>query len=188
MERIRNFVEKYQRIPDHEWKIIIQNFQRKEIDKHDILLREGQVCKHLYFLESGLLRYFILKDGMEINKFFTIAPYCFTSQASFNSGLPAKENIAALEDSVIWMTSYQQSQLLLELNSWNQFTRKITQEVQFFTEEILESLQSETAEHRYLQLLKTQADLINRVPLKHLASFLGIAPQSLSRIRKRIIN
>jgi hypothetical protein len=72
------------------------------------------------------------------------------------------------------------------LPSWNLLARKVTQEVQFFTEQILEDLQNETAEARYRHLLENQPDLLQRIPLRFLASYLGIAPQSLSRIRQKI--
>ncbi len=186
LKAIRNFVEQYVRIPNEDWGIIASQFKKRELPKSYNILEEGKICKSLYFLESGLLRYFIFKDGNEVTKFFTIAPYCFTSQASFNSGKPSKETIQTIEKSVIWETSYTQNEELLKLDSWNSFARKITQEVQFFTEEILEDLQSETAEHRYRKLLNTQPELLQRIPLKYLASFYGVAPQSLSRIRKKL--
>jgi hypothetical protein len=75
---------------------------------------------------------------------------------------------------------------LYRLKSWTDFARKIIQEVQFFTEEILEELQTETAELRYKKMLQNSPALLQRIPLKHLASYLGIAPQSLSRIRKKM--
>ena len=66
------------------------------------------------------------------------------------------------------------------------FARKILQEVQFFTEEILEEIQTETAEFRYKKMLENDSNFANRIPLKYLASYFGIAPQSLSRIRKKV--
>ncbi|MEM9885644.1 MAG: Crp/Fnr family transcriptional regulator [Bacteroidota bacterium] len=185
MEQFRSFVEKYQKIPDNDWDKISNCFRKREIPKNDFILKEGKVCRHLYFLEKGLLRYFIDKDGIEITKFFTIAPYCFTSQVSFNNNTPSKENIQAIETSVLFETTFEENQSLLNLKSWNLFARKITQEVQFFTEEILEELQSETAESRYINMVNNHGNLVQRLPLKILASYLGIAPQSLSRIRRK---
>lgn len=186
MNSFKQFIEKYTPLTAGEWKQISECFEEKIIEKDEIILAEGTVCKHLYFLESGLLRYFISKEGNDITKFFTVAPYCFTSQASFNSGKPAKESIQAIEKSVIWQTTLRQTNELFELKSWALFARKIIQEVQFFTEEILEDIQTETAEYRYEKMLKQTPELVQRIPLKHLATFLGIAPQSLSRIRKKV--
>ncbi|MGB3464131.1 MAG: Crp/Fnr family transcriptional regulator [Cyclobacteriaceae bacterium] len=187
MDQFREFTKKYADISDRDWQKIEACFKRSVLPKNHMLLAAGNVCRHLWFAESGLLRFYVLKDGVENTKFFTIAPYCFTSQASFNSQKPAKEYIETIEESVIWETTYQENEALLRLPSWNQFARKITQEVQYFTEEILEDLQTETAENRYRKLMASQPQLISRIPLKHLASFLGVAPQSLSRIRKNIM-
>ncbi len=185
MNSLRKFIERYQSLSNSDWKMIEHLFKSNSVNKNEFILREGKICRKLYFLEKGLLRYFIDKDGMEVTKFFTIAPYFFTSQVSFNNKTPAKENIQAIEDAIIWEISYEDNNKLLELKSWNQFARKITQEVQFFTEEILEELQSETATDRYIKMLNKQGDLIQRIPQKILASYLGIAPQSLSRIRRK---
>ena len=74
---------------------------------------------------------------------------------------------------------------LLEIPNWSAFVRKLIQEVQYFTEQILEESQSYTAEERYIKMTEAQSSLLNNVPLKDIASYLGIAPQSLSRIRKK---
>lgn len=186
METLRQFIAQYTSLPLHEWKEISACFEKTTFDKDEVVLKEGEICRHLYFVESGLLRFYINKDGNDITKFFTEAPYFFTSQASYNAQKPAMENIQAIERSVVFQISYQLSNELFRLKSWSEFGRKITQEVQFFTEEILEQLQTETAEFRYDKMLKNNAALLQRIPLKHLASYLGIAPQSLSRIRKKL--
>lgn len=186
MEKLKQFIENYTSVSETEWSEISNFFEKVIIEKDEIILREGKVCKQLYFLESGLLRFYINKDGNEITKFFTDAPYFFTSQASFNSQKPTSENIQAIEKSTVWQVSYQHTNDLYKLNSWSEFGRKITQEVQYFTEEILQEIQTETAENRYKKMIETNPEFLQRIPLQHLASFFGIAPQSLSRIRKKI--
>jgi CRP-like cAMP-binding protein len=187
MNLFRQFIEKYTSLSDQEWSEIESCLVRKEVKKEQLILEEGKVCKHLYFLESGLLRFFIQKDGQEITKYFTDIPYCFTSQKSFSTQQPAKESIETLEDSVIWQISFEDTYRLLKITNWSNFIRELIQEVQSLTEEILEELQTETAEIRYRKMLESNDNLLQRVPLKHLASYLGIAPQSLSRIRKNIV-
>ena len=186
MDAFRQFIQQYTALSDADWAAIAQCFERRIIEKDEILLAEGTICRHLYFLESGLLRYFINKDGNNITKFFTEAPYCFTSQVSFTAQKPAKENIQAIEKSIVWQITLIKTDELLELKSWNTFVRKLIQEVQFFTEEILQEIQTETAENRYKKMMETNPAFLQRIPLQHLASFFGIAPQSLSRIRKKI--
>jgi CRP-like cAMP-binding protein len=187
LETFKQFIENYTTLSDSDWKEISQCFEQRILEKEEVLLAEGKICRHLYFIKSGLLRFYINKDGNDITKFFTDAPYCFTSQVSFTAEKPATENIQAIEKSVIWQTTLKEANELLELKSWNTFVRKLIQEVQYYTEQILQEIQTETAEHRYEKMMQTNPTLLQRVPLKYLASFLGIAPQSLSRIRKKII-
>lgn len=186
MHPFRQFINNYTTLSNEDWQAVEACLVKKEIKKETLILEEGKICRHVYFLEIGLVRFFILKDGNDITKFFTDIPYVFTSQKSFAKQEPAKESIEALEDCVLWQMTYENAFKLFENKRWNEFIRKLTQEVQEFTEEILEEMQTETAENRYKMLLKTNSDLLHRVPLKHLASYLGIAQQSLSRIRKNL--
>jgi len=186
MKAFKKFIQNYTDLPDDEWKIISNAFERKEFQKNEMILEEGYVCRYFYFLEEGLIRFFLLNDGNDITKFFTVAPYCFTSNDSFRNQKPAVENIQALEKTFAWQITLKQANDLLELKSWNTFTRKFVHEVQSHTEVLLMESKTETAENRYLNLLKKYPYLIQKIPLKHLSTFLGIAPQSLSRIRKKI--
>jgi CRP-like cAMP-binding protein len=186
LDALKRFIENYTSLPTNEWEQICRCFERRIIQKDEHILQEGSICTKLYFIESGLLHFYISKNGNHITKFFTEAPYFFTSQASFNAQKPANENIQAIEYSIVWQISYAQVNDLYKLKSWTDFARKIIQEVQFLTEEILEELQTETAEFRYEKMLKNEPELLNRIPLKILATYLGIAPQSLSRIRKKL--
>ena len=186
MHPFQKFISNYTSISEDDWQKIVSCLNRRIAEPNELILKEGKVCHHLYFLESGFLRYFVWKDGLDVSKFFTKPPYCFTSQRSYNHQIPARENIEALEESVIWEIKKEDAEKLMELKSWNVFARKLVEEVQFFTEEILVDLQNETAESRYRKMLEEGDVLLEKVPLKHLASFLGIAPQSLSRIRKKV--
>lgn len=184
--QLRNYITKYTPFSDADWAAIASKFSKIELPSDALVLEEGKICRYLYFLECGLLRYYILKDGAEVTKYFTEAPYCFTSQVSFTAQVPARESIQALEPSEIWQITLDDTNALLNLPSWSTFVRKLIQEVQYYTEVILQELQTETAEQRYWRMLHEQDPLLQRVPLKYLASYLGIAPQSLSHIRRKI--
>lgn len=188
MHPFHNFILRYTKMSNVDWQEVEDCLTKKRYKKGEILLHEGRICKKLYFLESGALRFFITKDGDEISKFFTLPLYCFTSQRSFNNEIPAQESIAALEDSIVWEMSRKDAYELYRLDSWSSFVRKLTQEVQFFTEQILEEIQNYTAEERYCKMIDQGDLLLQKVPLKHLATYLGIAPQSLSRIRKKYMD
>ncbi len=186
MHPFRQYIERYTPLPEQEWQLIFPLLRYREIPAGYMLLEEGKRCTQLYFLETGLLRYFLWRDGKDITKFFTIAPYCFTSQRSFAQELPATENIESLADSNLWLLDRTDAFQLLKYQGWSTFVRLLIQEVQFYTEQILEEVQQETAEQRYRKMLFEGDPLLQQVPLKHLASYFGIAPQSLSRIRKKI--
>jgi CRP-like cAMP-binding protein len=187
MHPLKKFMLDYVSLTEEEWLQIESKISCEKIVKDALILEQGSVCRHLYFLEKGLLRFFWWKDGEDITKFFTLEPYVFTSQKSFNDRMAAKESIQAIEDSIIWKMTYEDAHALLKLDSWNTFIRKIVQEVQYYTEQLLIDMQSETAEDRYKTMLQQSPELVQRIPLKYLASYLGIAPQSLSRIRKSLM-
>jgi CRP/FNR family transcriptional regulator, anaerobic regulatory protein len=102
LETIKHFIENYTAVPAREWDEISGYFEKRIVERDEVLLQEGKICRHLYFVESGLLRFYINKDGNDITKFFTEAPYFFTSQVSFNSQKPSLENIQAIEKSVLF--------------------------------------------------------------------------------------
>lgn len=185
MHPIRAYISNYVTLSESDWATIETCWIKVEYRKGDLILQQGERCRKLYFLENGFLRYFVHKpNGEEATKFFTEAPYCFTSQQSFTRDVPAKENIEVLESAVVWEMRQSDAFGLLRLPNWSEFVRKLVQEVQYYTEEILQDLQQLTAEERYTRMLEDQDVILQKSPLKHVASYLGIAPQSLSRIRK----
>ncbi|MEL7424436.1 MAG: Crp/Fnr family transcriptional regulator [Bacteroidota bacterium] len=186
MHSFRSYITQYTSLSQGDWEQIAACLTERIYSKGTILLEEGKICRKLYFLESGLMHFYVNRDGREVTKFFTEPPYCFTSQRSFNKDLPAGESIQAITDSRVWeMNKSDAFRLLDELPSWNTFVRTLIQEVQYYTEVILEDLQNKTAEERYAEMIVERTALLEQLPLKYLASYLGIAPQSLSRIRKR---
>lgn len=185
MHPFRKYILNYNPLIEEEWTQIENCITRKEYKKGDIILESGKICRKLYFLEEGFLRFYVLRDGEKVSKFFTEPPYCFTSQRSFTNEVPTNDNIGALKDSVVWEMSKVNAFNLLSIFNWSEFVRKLIQEVQFYTEQILEEAQNNTAEERYIKLLEDNSFIIQSVPLKDIASYLGITPQSLSRIRKK---
>ena len=183
----RKYILQYNPLSEEEWKQIEKCLTKKAYKKGDLILESGKICRKLYFLEDGFLRFFLFKDGEKVTKFFTEAPYCFTSQRSFTNDIPASDNIEALKDSTVWEISKTDAFDLLKISNWSEFVRKLIQEVQFYTEQILEEAQNNTAEERYIKMIEENSYILLNAPLKDIASYLGIAPQSLSRIRKRYL-
>lgn len=186
MSKLRSFLQNYCIVPDNDWIIISELFKKKTIKKNEEIISAGKICKYSYFIEEGLFRNYILNDGNDITNFFIPAPYLLTSRNSFLNQVPASENFQAMENSVVWFITLEQSDKLMELKSWKLFIRKFSCEVNTYIEQQMLESKLITAESRYLKLLNEQPELVNRIPSKHLASYLGVAPQSLSRIRKKI--
>jgi CRP/FNR family transcriptional regulator, anaerobic regulatory protein len=189
IETFRNFIEQYVQLSHDEWETIKYELEQHVFQKNEVILEEGNVCRYFYFFEQGLIRFYCNNDGADITTSFAIAPYCFTSKVSFRNQLPANEGIQALDKTIVWKINYQQYKELEKINAWNVFMRKLLNEIQEYTEKRMLESKIYTAEKNYENLLQQYpADLIQKLPLKHLASFLGVAPQSLSRIRNNIHN
>lgn len=185
MHPFRKYILKYQPINLEEWEKIENCLIRREYKKGALILESDKICRKLFFLEEGFLRYFIEKDGEKISKYFTESPYCFTSQRSFNTDVLSEDNIEVLQEAIVWEMDKKDAFDLLRNYNWSEFVRKLVQEVQFYTEEILKDLQNNTAEQRYIKMIERSDPILTYVPLKDIATYLGIAPQSLSRIRKK---
>jgi len=150
------------------------------------LLSEGKTCRHLYFLEQGALRGFYNLEGKEITHWFSFAPEFVTSFHSFITQQPAVESIQCLEGSVLWSISKENATLLM--NRFHEIERlvRIVYETYYIRlEERFVNAQFKTATERYQQLLEQTPHFLERVPLGHIASYLGISQETLSRIRSR---
>lgn len=156
------------------------------LSKNDLLLSEGKICRHLYFLERGALRGFYNLEGKEITHWFSFAPEFVTSFHSFITQQPAVESIQALEGSVLWSISKENATRLM--NQFHQVERlvRIVYETYYIRlEERFVNAQFKTAAERYQQLLEQSPHILERVPLGSIASYLGISQETLSRIRSR---
>lgn len=182
----RHFIEQYTVLEAADWQVIEARMERKCFARNQVILEEGQICRHFYFLEEGMVRFYTNHDGVELTKSFVIPPYCFTSRASFRKQEACQEGIQALDQTVVWQISHDDYRKLESLLAWNVFMRKLLNEIQEYSDvRNLEQL-TMTAEMRYLKILNSYPEaLIRKIPLKHLSTYLGIAPQSLSRIRKK---
>ena len=121
MHPFREYMSDYAALNDEEWKKVEGCLARKEYQKGEIILNNGDICNRLYFVEDGLLRFFIYRNGESVTKFFTESPYCFTSQKSFTDDIPTEDNIEVLQDSVIWEMSKRDAFELLKIFNWSEF-------------------------------------------------------------------
>lgn len=165
-----------------------EHFERTELKKKDLLIKEREKERYLSFIENGIMRYWTANMRLrEITFWFSFSNKFANSYLSLMHSKPSAFNIQALCDSVVWrikandlavlydrsMNTNRIARIVLE----NVFTRKITREI---------SLLKLSPEDRYKELVRSYKELILTILLKYLASYIGITPQALSRIRRRI--
>jgi len=162
-------------------------FKEKQIKKGEFFLAEGQVCKHAGFIVHGLMRYYINYDGEEKTYDFAQENDFICNYESFIPKTPSTKIIQALEDCEIFTISFNDLQIFYKtLRHGERFGRLVIEQVFIQTLQDLSSFYTDTPEKRYAQFIKKHPDLLQRLSQYHIASFVGVKPQSLSRIRKRI--
>ncbi len=173
-------------LPDEELDIITGKFKSKTVRKNQFLLRAGDTCKDLVFVRKGCLRLFYLKEDIEVSVWFAFQESSAIEIYSFISEKPSEYFLQAVEDSEVLclskaeLTKLYQSQPKMQEMMRNFWEDVILNLIQRFT-----ALQKDSAEKRYLDLLN-KPTYLETIPQKYLASFIGVTPTSLSRIRKQI--
>lgn len=157
--------------------------------KGEYLLKEGQKANNCYFVLQGCVRQFVMKDGDEkTNQFYTENDW-IVSMDSFLSGAPSKQNWIAVEETEVVVGSQEKEDSLFSKFPQFQSTARIVIEKMLAGQQGNHELNSLLSpEEKYLYLLEETPDLLQRVPQHHIASYIGIKPESLSRIKKRMIS
>ncbi|ADB38894.1 Crp/Fnr family transcriptional regulator [Spirosoma linguale] len=186
MEKLRLFFGENGFNPDQQ-TTIAQSFSRQELTRGSFYLREGQISQQLGFVEHGLFHYFCARDGEEITTYTTGSNGFLVSLSSFLKQRPARESIRALTDGIIWVIQKPSfDQLRREIVSFERFYVGMLEEQINCIDQSRFNLLTLTAEERYQRLMTEEPQLLQDVPLHHLASILGVTPRHLSRIRGQI--
>lgn len=160
----------------------------QNLPKNDHFLRVGDTVKKVGFIISGLIRFYHLKEGEEYNIIFKKEFEMVSSFETIILNQPSSYSFEALEDTQMMVYDYDEMETLFSKNhQLERFGRHFIQQELAKAVKIYEGHLFFSPEERYLKFMKEHPDLMNRIPLKHLSSFLGITPVSLSRIRKRVI-
>lgn len=186
-DELFDFISKYIDINEEEKTEILSLDIFRSFKKGTVLLKKGQVSPYEYFVLKGCIRKYYVIDGEEkTTEFFTemegITPHCATQNT------PSEYYISCLEDSILTVANINMGPDLFEKFPKFQFMCKVLSEENLAKQQLnLDEFKTSSPEQRYKTLLKNRPDLIQRVPQQQLASFLGILPQSLSRLRARIM-
>lgn len=173
-------------LTDNELSLIDKYFEPIVIERKDFLLSAGKVCNFIAFISKGGVRHFHVKEGIEKTCDFSFENYWVTDFQSFTYNTASIMNLQAIEDtSAFTITRKNLYALYEQCGKYETFGRLMAEQVAQRATDIAMSLSSDKPEERYLKLIDKQPDLFQRVPQKYIANFLGISPESLSRIRKR---
>lgn len=185
---LRAHIEKRVHLSDEEFEISAKFFELKKLRKNQFLLNEGEICTHIGFVNSGCLRqYSIDNKGTEHIIQFAIEDWWVSDLHSFLSGKPSEFNVDALQDSeVLLLEKSARDELLDNCPKMERFFRLLIEANHVATNQRIADSLSASAEERYLKFIKTYPKLFETVPQNQIASYLGITPQSLSRIRKEL--
>lgn len=184
MNLLFQYFKQYNHLSVEAEEAIIQISSVIELKKNTILQPIGHTCKTIYFLNKGIARIYYLKDGIDITESFALENNIIARVESLFTGNPSRKAIQILEDAeLIAINSVQLFQLYDQFPDIERLFRKIFEAAYVDTVNRIESIQFHTAEDRYNALLAEAPGIIQRVPLKYIASYLGITQVSLSRIR-----
>ena len=184
----QKFAEKIE-LTEEEKELSRSFFITKKLRRKQYLLQEGDVCKYVAFVEKGLLRSFTVDDkGHEHITQFAFEGWWIADQVSFLTGEPSEYNIEALEDcELLLLTKQAEDEMLEKIPKFERYFRILLQNNLIATQKRLASSLSQTAEEKYNELISVCPDTLpKRIPQHMLASFLGISPETFSRIRKQM--
>ncbi|MCU0322847.1 MAG: Crp/Fnr family transcriptional regulator [Chitinophagaceae bacterium] len=185
---INSYIQQLIQMDEKKVQELTQQFEFKEVAKNELILKESQVSNCTFFLESGYIRsYLIDNNGNEVTTNI-FSPPCFVNDfLSFFKQHPTHENFQTLTPCIIWTMSFEDVQKNFHsIPEFREFGRMmLVTNFAKLQNRILGMLKS-TAENRYLTLMEEHPDVFQNVPLKIIASYLGITDTSLSRIRKEI--
>jgi len=169
-------------------KIIRGLFHKKIIKKDEHLLKDGAICRRLTFIEKGLVRYYHFNNGEEQTTYFNKEGEWVCDYPSFLPKVPTTVNIQALENTIAWMISFDGLQTFYrEVRHGEKFGRIGIEQVFINVMRQMTSLYTDKPQIRYQRFMEAYFDIAQRIPQYYIASYVGVKPQSLSRIRKRLI-
>lgn len=184
---LKNTFEKILKIKDEDWNIFESILEIKKLKKKEYLLKQGQICRGIYFLSEGIVRTYHINNYKEVNTAFYFQNDFLREIESMANNTPSQNYIQAIENSTVFYIDKVKLATLYEKSDFYQkLGRMILESLTISEQKYSSFLASYSPKERYLYILENRPKLIEQIPLQYLASYMGISRESLSRIRKRV--
>lgn len=187
MEAIRKYLQNLFPLDENDLNYFLGKLKRVKLATKQTLLQKGEIELNLSFIEKGVVRLFIPSIEKETTIGFVFENDFVTAYESFITQKPSIYKIETLSETILWQITFEDLEKVYNHSKNGNLIGRKMAEKQFLTKAKRElSLLEQTAEERYLDLFKLRPEVVKKIPLKYIASYIGISPQALSRIRKRI--
>lgn len=189
MENLLKYIRSLTPFSDENWTLLQPALSKKRYKKNELILKEGEVCKSLFYIDKGYCRAYYEVDGVVKNTNFFFENEIATNISSFGSGKPSEINMAACEELHVVVFNKEKLFTIAEKHvEIESLGRHCIRQFATKQEEFANLFKLYSAQERLEYLEKKYPEILQRVPLTQLASFLGVARETLSRIRKRRIS
>ncbi len=184
----KRYLQENAEITEEQLKQLEGEIQKRVIEENKILLHSGEVCEHFYYVEEGLLRFYSIDEkGKENILEFAPEKWIVVDRASFYFNEPSEFYIDALEETTVAVLDKEFIDIASEISpQFRKYNERILQNHIRHLQNRINRLIGKSAEERYLHFIERYQDIPNRVPQRMIASYLGITPESLSRIRREL--
>lgn len=187
MEEIKKFINNIYLMNNSDWDFFSSKMHKEKLNKNSTLIKIGMIENYLSFISEGMVRLYIPQGENELTFGFLFENEFVTAYDSFITQTPTHYQIETLTNTTLWRISFEDLQeVYKKTESGNLIGRRMAENMFLIKSKREISLLNKTAEERYADLFLERPKLLKQIPLKYIASYIGVTPQALSRIRKRI--
>ncbi len=187
MDRLIENIKLYTPLNEQEIQLLLNAVEKKVYQKNELIFTEGKTSDEIYFVTKGCVRLFYNVDGNDKTAFFYTEGQFICAGESYTYNIPAIENYQAIEQTELFIFRKSNIEpLLKEVPKFEIIARIATENELITCQKVIASFVTKSAEERYVDLLNTHGELFQRVPQQYIASFLGVSPETLSRIKARV--
>ncbi len=187
MKRLVEIIDTYVDLNQEEMSLLENFLTKKTYNKKTVFFEEGKIANEIYFVSKGCVRLFYNVNGNDKTAFFYTEGQFICAGESYTFNIPAVENYQAIENTdLILFTKSDIEELTRQIPKMEVIARVAVENELITSQKVIASFVTKSPEERYLDLLNTQKELFQRVPQQYIASFLGVSPETLSRIKTRV--